>query len=141
MRFLPASDNAYNAPLSLEPMIDMAFLIVMIVLAGTLSVGAGGEIPIMLPSVSEGETATHELRELVVNMDISGRVSVAGVLISREEWTNTITSALGRGVNALQIQADQNVSHTRVVEFLQECRANGISNVSFGVVVNSRGSK
>ena len=141
MRFLPVSDNAYNAPLSLEPMIDMAFLIVMVVLAGSVGIEEVSEIPLMMPSVSEGNIATTELRELVVSMDISGRVSVAGVLVSRDKWGDTLTSALGRGVNALQIQADRSVPHLRVVEFLQECRAQGISNISFGVVVNSRNAK
>jgi biopolymer transport protein ExbD len=115
------------ATIELTPLIDMVFLLLIFFLVATTFHQTEREMKIALPSATSALPITAALRELIVNVDESGRIVVNGGEVSPEALRSMVQSAVA--VNADQkvtVRGDHRTAYANVVRVLDICKGAGI---------------
>ena len=74
--------------LSLTPLIDIVFLLLIFFLVATRFAEEERELDVMLPEASEAQPLTVQPRELFINIDREGRYFVTGKTLSLDQLHN-----------------------------------------------------
>ncbi|MHC4400572.1 MAG: ExbD/TolR family protein [Planctomycetota bacterium] len=121
------------ASLSLTPLIDVVFLLLIFFLVATKFAEEEKEereLPLDLPEASEAQPITSEPREMYVNIDAEGRYHVAGGYVDLDQlfqalkmaWVNNPAQA------SVVIRADKNCRWQPIVAVLNLCKKAEIRN-------------
>ena len=122
--------------IEMTPMIDMVFLLLIFFLVATTFHQEEREMQIALPIASSAGPISMTLRELVVNVDESGRMIIAGREVSSEDLLQMITDAVA--VNAEQkvtVRGDRRVAYEAVVRVLDICKIGGVQQPYLDTVI------
>lgn len=122
--------------IEMTPMIDMVFLLLIFFLVATTFHQEEREMQIALPIASSAGPISMTLRELVVNVDESGRMIIAGREVSGEDLLQMITDAVA--VNAEQkvtVRGDRRVAYEAVVRVLDICKTGGVQQPYLDTVI------
>ncbi len=120
------------AALSLTPLIDVVFLLLIFFLVTTRFAEEDRQLEVTLPSASEARPMTEKPRELVVNIDEAGLYFVGNSRMTLDEVEGVLRQAavnnpLNQSVN---IRADKRVDFEAVVRVLNLCKRHEIENYS-----------
>jgi biopolymer transport protein ExbD len=109
--------------LSLTPLIDVVFLLLIFFLVATRFAQDDRELPVQLPSASSAVPMTMEPSELVVNVDASGQYMVRGerMLLDRVEAILR-QAVVDNPINQMVIiRGDRTVAFQAVVAIMDLC--------------------
>ena len=109
--------------LSLTPLIDVVFLLLIFFLVATRFAQDDRELPVQLPSASSAVPMTMEPNELVINVDASGQYMVRGERMSIDRVEEVVTQAVvDNPINQMVIiRGDRTVAFQAVVAIMDLC--------------------
>ncbi len=123
--------NALSS-LSLTPLIDVVFLLLVFFLVTTRFAQEDYELDVVLPSASEAQPLDAEPKELFVNIDQQGDYYVDGRVVTRDEVEEILRQSLTNNpVNqSVVIRADKRVQFDFVVAVMNLCNRTGVRDYS-----------
>lgn len=113
--------------IELTPMIDMVFLLLIFFLVATTFHQTEREMQIALPVASSSAPISAILQELIVNVDVEGRIIVGGRKIDPERLQSMVSEAVA--VNPQQkvtVRGDRRTAYANIVAVLDICKGAGI---------------
>ncbi|UCC29930.1 MAG: biopolymer transporter ExbD [Phycisphaerales bacterium] len=121
--------NQQKAGISIEmtPMIDMVFLLLIFFLVATTFHQTEREMQIALPVASSSAPISAILQELIVNVDVEGRIIVGGRRIDPDRLQSMVSEAVA--VNPQQkvtVRGDRRTAYANIVTVLDICKGAGI---------------
>ena len=116
------------ASLSLTPLIDVVFLLLVFFLVATRFAQEDRELEVQLPTASEARPMTEEPKELFVNIDKDGNYFVSGQRLVAMEVEVALRQAVADNpVNqSVVIRADRRVPFDYVVTVMDLCNRTGV---------------
>jgi biopolymer transport protein ExbD len=120
------------AALSLTPLIDVVFLLLVFFLVTTRFAQEDYELAVVLPAASEAQPLIVEPKELFVNIDQQGAYVVDGRVMTRDEVEELLLQAVANNpVNqSVVIRADKRVEFDYVVAIMNLCNRTGVRDYS-----------
>ncbi len=114
--------------LSLTPLIDVVFLLLIFFLVATRFAQEDRELDVVLPSASEARPLTVQPRELFVNIDHQGNFFIDGKTLNGDEVEAVLRQAVANNpVNqSVIIRADKRVQLDYAVLVMNLCNKVGI---------------
>ena len=134
-----AGDGVF-AEINITPLTDI-FLVLLIIFMVTSSViirqadggGAQGGLKVNLPHGSAQDITVAET-DLPVAVLADGRLVLGGKVISREELDQAFKAAKAKSPSTMVIiQADEGVTHGKVVEIMELAKTAGLAQLAIGV--------
>jgi biopolymer transport protein ExbD len=118
--------------LSLTPLIDVVFLLLVFFLVTTRFAQEDYELAVVLPSASEAQPLIVEPKELFINIDEQGDYVVDGRIMTRDEVEEVLRQAVTNNpVNqSVVIRADKRVEFDYVVAIMNLCNRTGVRDYS-----------
>lgn len=116
--------------LSLTPLIDVVFLLLIFFLVATKFAEEERELDVRLPDASEAQPLTSKPRELFINIDADGRYFVRGEILTLDELYAALKVAWvnNPGRASVIIRADKRCSWQYVVAAINLCLKANIRN-------------
>lgn len=118
--------------LSLTPLIDVVFLLLIFFLVTSEFEDEERRLNIVLPSATSAVPMTSKPREVVVDIDDTGKVYMRGKVTPLEELEELLKSAVANNPTSqtVVIRADQATSFQPVVNVMDVCNRTGVSDYS-----------
>ena len=115
--------GAALASLSLTPLIDVVFLLLIFFLVATEFAEEEREFKVLLPDASEAQPLTSKPRELFINIDSQGRYYVTGKVLTLGELHSVLKLAWvnNPGRASVIIRADKRCRWQYVVDAINAC--------------------
>jgi biopolymer transport protein ExbD len=109
--------------LSLTPLIDVVFLLLIFFLVATKFAEEERELHVLLPEASEAQPLTSEPRELFVNIDSEGQYYVRGKILTLDELGSVLEIARVNNPTraSVIIRADKRCRWQYVVASINAC--------------------
>jgi biopolymer transport protein ExbD len=109
--------------LSLTPLIDVVFLLLIFFLVATEFAEQERELRVLLPEASEAQPLTSKPRELFLNIDAQGRYFVSGRTLTPDELDAALKMAWvnNPGRASVIIRADKRCPWQYVVAAINAC--------------------
>jgi len=109
--------------LSLTPLIDVVFLLLIFFLVATRFAEEERELDVLLPQASEARPLISQPKEMFVNVDKDGRYYVTGKILSLEELYPVLKAAWvnNPGRATVIIRADKRCRWEFVVAVMNAC--------------------
>ena len=124
---LKANEELRNPSIEMTPIIDMVFLLLVFFLVATTFQQAEREMQIALPFASSAGPISATLREIVINVDLDGKIIVAGRAVSPEDLKSMITESVATNPEQkVTVRGDRGTSYGNVVRVLDICKGSGI---------------
>ena len=124
---IQANESAPRLSIELTPMIDMVFLLLIFFLVATTYHQTEREMQIALPAASSAAPISAMLQELIVNVDVDGKIIVGGRDVEPETLRSMVTEAVK--VNPEQkvtVRGDRRTAYANIVTVLDICKGAGI---------------
>jgi biopolymer transport protein ExbD len=120
VKFLP---GRALAALSITPLIDVVFLLLIFFLVASRLSQEDRELDIPLPSAANAMPMTSEVQELVVNVDELGSIFVNGDTLSLDQFDQLLTQAVANNPlgQSVIIRADRRVPLQTPVDVMDVC--------------------
>ncbi|MFI4898704.1 MAG: ExbD/TolR family protein [Phycisphaerales bacterium JB059] len=116
-----------GASIELTPIIDMVFLLLIFFLVATTFQQTEREMRIALPDAESGGPISVSLKEIIVNVDESGAIIVAGREVSPDDLRTIIEEAVERNPDQkVTIRGDRTASYEAIVRALDVCKGAGV---------------
>ena len=125
--------------LSLTPLIDIVFLLLIFFLVATRFAEEDRELDVQLPDASEAQPLTKKPRELFININKEGKYYVTGKIVTLAELHPILNAAYvnNPGRTSVVIRADKRVVWQFVVSVMNACNKAKIRDYS---VTTSKGT-
>jgi len=109
--------------LSLTPLIDIVFLLLIFFLVATRFAEEERELEVTLPEASEAQPLTSKPRELFINIDEGGRYYVTAKIVDLPELQKILKAAYvnNPGRASVVIRADERCQYAYVVRAHNAC--------------------
>jgi biopolymer transport protein ExbD len=109
--------------LSLTPLIDIVFLLLIFFLIATRFAEQERELDVLLPEASEAQPLVSKPRELFINIDRHGRYYVTGKVLNIDEVTQVLKTAWVNNParQSVIIRADRRCRWQFVVAAMNAC--------------------
>jgi len=116
--------SAALSQLSMTPLIDVVFLLLIFFLVATRFAEEERELDLLLPDASAAEPLTSKPRELFINIDEEGQYYVSGQILEIEELHPILEAAYvnNPGRASVVIRADRRVRLDPVVAAIDACK-------------------
>jgi biopolymer transport protein ExbD len=114
--------------LSITPLIDIVFLLLIFFLVATRFAQEDRELDVLLPSASEAKPLTVKPREIFVNIDKDGSFFVGGRILTADQVYEILQRASrdNPGHQSVIIRADRRVALDYAVQVMNLCNKSGI---------------
>ncbi|TWT95456.1 ExbD/TolR family protein [Neorhodopirellula pilleata] len=118
--------------LSLTPLIDVVFLLLIFFLVTSEFEDEERRLDIVLPSATSAVPMTSKPREVVVDIDETGKIYLRGKVTPMEELEEVLKNAVASNPTSqtVVIRADQAASFQPVVNVMDVCNRTGVSDYS-----------
>ena len=118
------------ASLSITPLIDIVFLLLIFFLVATRFAEEDRELDVLLPSASEARPLTVKPREIFVNIDKDGNYFVGGRVVNADAMYDILLRAStdNPGHQSVVIRADKRVPLDYAVQVMNLCNKSNITN-------------
>jgi biopolymer transport protein ExbD len=123
---------ARRARIEIIPMIDVVFFLLVFFMMASLSMAVYSGMPVSLPRASTGRDAPADSKTITVARD--GRAYLDREPVTLEQLGATLRGLAGANPSlAVVINADEEVTHGRVVSVLDEVRAAGVGRLAIAI--------
>lgn len=116
--------------LTLTPLIDVVFLLLIFFLVATKFAEQERELPVNLPDASEAQPLIAKPRELFINIDQNGRYYVSGQILSLAELQEVLSDAWASNPAnvSVVVRADERCRLRAVVAAMNACKKANIDD-------------
>ena len=118
--------------LSLTPLIDVVFLLLIFFLVATRFAKEDRELDVVLPSASEAQPLIEQPKQVFVNIDNEGQFFVGGKILTAPEVFDVLREAVANSgtTPSVIIRADKRVALEAAVVVMDLCNKAGVFNYS-----------
>jgi biopolymer transport protein ExbD len=110
------------------PMADVLFNLLIFFLLATTIAQVEREINVALPTSGHAAPITQELRELIINVDKDGKVTVAGRTTTLPELRDQIATAVKNNPRQkVSVRGDRSTAYANIAAVLDTCKSAGVS--------------
>lgn len=110
------------------PMADVLFNLLIFFLLATTIAQVEREMAVALPSAGAAAPISQELREIIVNVDNSGQILVAGQRVEPEQLRRQIESAVkSNPQQKVSVRGDRATAYANVARALDICKTAGVA--------------
>jgi biopolymer transport protein ExbD len=134
----PTADDGVFAEINITPLTDI-FLVLLIIFMVTSSVivnssnGAKAGLKVNLPQGGAADVAA-QAQDLVIAVLADGQLVLGGDIVTADELKKTLADTKARAPDTLVIvQADEGVTHGKVVEVMEMAKGAGLAQLAIGV--------
>lgn len=121
------ADHHADIHLDFVPMADVLFNLLIFFLLATSLQQTEREMQIALPQARAAGPLTAAMREIVVNIDETGRIIVAGKPTSDEELESMIRTAVSANPDQkVSVRGDRTTAYANVARVLDICKSAGV---------------
>lgn len=132
---VPEAETADEAVLSMAPLIDVVFLLLIFFMVATTYLDPERELEIDLPVAESAGPSEEAPEELVISIRSDGSLLCGGREVRDEELDSLLADAAGRDRETpVTIRGDRRVQHERVVGVLDACGSAGLRNLAVGTL-------
>ena len=118
--------------LSMTPMIDIVFLLLIFFIVTWQFSRSETELDVSVPTAEQGEELTRPMGEIIINILEDGSIKVEGVVVNLEQLHDKLKAiAVNFENQPVRIRGDGEVTYQRIVEVIDTCQKAGIWNISF----------
>lgn len=122
--------------LDFVPMVDVLFNLLIFFLLATTIAQVEREMNIALPFSQSSVPISAALREMVVNVDEQGAITVGGRALSREQFGAMVKEAVGANPEQkVSLRGDRRAAYGTIVAVLDICKANGLQEPYLDTVI------
>ena len=130
-------DQDEEATLGLTPLLDVVLLLLIFYIVTTSFVDR--EIELQLPE-SQSSAIPDERKKITIELGRNGALALNGELTTLKRLDQRIgAEARAEQIRAVEIRADRNVVHGRVIEVLGIVKKHGVENVGIAVKQSQAG--
>lgn len=124
--------SSVASTLSLTPLIDVVFLLLIFFLVTSEFEDEERRLDIVLPSATSAVPMTAKPREVIIDVDDQGTVYVGGKPTSIDELQTVLEAAVNNNPTnqTVVIRADRSATFQPVVSVMDVCNKTGISDYS-----------
>ena len=128
------TDNQENVDVSMAPLIDCVFLLLIFFLVATIEKKENRDINILLPNSEAAERLRPDDEQVIIGLDEAGNFYLDGRVATRAKWKSTLRElAVVDPGRRIRVDADENTSVEYVAEIAFQCQTLGLQNVGFRV--------
>ncbi len=128
------NDTREDPSLSLTPLIDVVFLLIIFFLVGTTFYKVEKDLSIKLPSASSGAKSVIKRERVVINIREDNLIIMNGRVVTNEQLAIGLAAVAEKGPSAeVTIRGDRKAFHEDIVRVLNECMIAGISDINVAV--------
>lgn len=110
------------------PMADVLFNLLIFFLLATTIAQVEREMSVALPTAGYAAPISQELREIVVNIDKDGGITIAGRPTTLAELHSQISTAVKNNPRQkVSIRGDRNTAYANIATVLDTCKGAGVS--------------
>ena len=125
-----------DVSIELTPIIDMVFLLLIFFLVATTFHQTEREMQIALPSAASAGPISAAMREVIINVDVNGRIIVNGAVLDSEELESLIETAVSENPDQkVTVRADRDTIYAHVVNVLDISKGAGIQEPYLDTVI------
>ncbi len=122
------ADPSSDVHLDFVPMVDVLFNLLIFFLLATSLYQAEREMHIALPQARASGPITAALREIVINVDQSGRAIVQGKVMADDDLAALIRSGVDANPNQkVSVRGDRTTPYANIARVLDICRGSGVA--------------
>lgn len=136
---IQANEQNAGASIELTPIIDMVFLLLIFFLVATTFHQTEREMQIALPVASSTAPISAILQELIINVDVEGKIIVAGRRVEPDDLRSMVVEAVK--VNPEQkvtVRGDRRTAYANIVTVLDICKGSGVQEPYLDTVLTDR---
>ncbi|MEK6700885.1 MAG: biopolymer transporter ExbD [Planctomycetota bacterium] len=120
-------DPASDLHIDFVPMVDVLFNLLIFFLLATSMAQSEREMSIALPQAVASGPISAAMREIVININADGSITLAGKSTTTDELAATIRAAVASNPDQkVSIRGDRNTSYANVASVLDVCKGAGI---------------
>ncbi len=135
---IQAKEADTGITIEMTPMIDMVFLLLIFFLVATTFQQTEREMQIALPIASSSEPISALLQELVINVDVDGKIIVGGRTLEADVLREMIGSAVASNPEQkVTIRGDKGTAYANIVNVLDICKGAGIQEPYLDTVLTN----
>ena len=124
---LPESDAESEIHIDFVPMADVLFNLLIFFLLATTIAQVEREMKIALPAAASSAPISAALREIVVNVENDGQITVGGRIVQADELRSTVADAVKQNSEQkVTVRGDRRTAYENVVRVLDLCKSSGI---------------
>jgi biopolymer transport protein ExbD len=121
------SDVESDIHIDFVPMADVLFNLLIFFLLATTIAQVEREMKIALPAAGSSAPISAALREIVVNVENDGQITVGGRKVRADELRSTVSEAVKQNAEQkVTVRGDRRTAYENVVRVLDVCKAGGI---------------
>jgi len=136
---IQANERNANVSIELTPIIDMVFLLLIFFLVATTFHQTEREMQIALPVASSTAPISAILQELIINVDVEGKIVVGGRRVEPDDLRSMVVEAVK--VNPEQkvtVRGDRRTAYANIVTVLDICKGSGVQEPYLDTVLTDR---
>lgn len=136
---IQANEQNASASIELTPIIDMVFLLLIFFLVATTFHQTEREMQIALPVASSTAPISAILQELIINVDVEGKIIVGGRRVEPDDLRSMVVDAVK--VNPDQkvtVRGDRRTAYANIVTVLDICKGSGVQEPYLDTVLTDR---
>ncbi len=124
---LRSPEDTTGIAIELTPMIDMVFLLLIFFLVATTFHQTEREMQIALPFASSATPISSLLQEIVVNVDIDGKIVIGGRTLEPNELRVMIEDSVRINPDGkVTVRGDRRTAYANIVAVLDICKGAGV---------------
>lgn len=124
---LRSPEDTTGIAIELTPMIDMVFLLLIFFLVATTFHQTEREMQIALPFASSATPISSLLQEIVVNVDIDGKIVIGGRTLEPDELRALIEDSVRvNREGKVTVRGDRRTAYANIVAVLDICKGAGV---------------
>ena len=121
------SNDDLKAEINVTPLVDVVLVLLIIFMVVTPMLKQ--EVPIDLP-IADSSRSAEEAEQVTLSVGLDGRAAINGADVPPGELASRLQAMYSaRADKAIFLEADRDLSHGRVVEIMDDCRAAGIERI------------
>ena len=121
-----------KAEVSLSPLIDCVFLLLIFFLVATIEKKENRDINILLPVSQAAERLPPDDEQVIIGIDAAGCFHLNGQPATRGQWHQELEHISNTTPDLrIRVDADENASVEHVAEIAFQCQKLGLNNLGF----------
>jgi biopolymer transport protein ExbD/biopolymer transport protein TolR len=121
------NNDDLKAEINITPLVDVVLVLLIIFMVVTPLLKQ--EVPIELPLAENSRTA-DDAKQVTVSLSADGRLLINGTAVPADDLVTRLTAMyVDRPDKTIFLEADRTLSHGRIVDLMDDCRAAGVQRI------------
>ncbi len=122
-----SNNDDLKAEINVTPLVDVVLVLLIVFMVVTPLLKQ--EVPIELP-LAEHSKGAEDAAQVTISMAVDGRMLINGEEVPADDLVARLTAMYAdRPDKSIFLEADRDLSHGRIVDLMDDCRAAGVTQI------------